>query len=200
MFVNRDNWEDCKKYFHGCYVKFREEGDRLFYIETVDPDQITARAVDNSEYCGIDLNIGYTIDYVLPKKTVYQYGKLVVMLARIPARMWKKGLNKQNTAFYILDGQGKWLQTELNPTLIQSFISKPAYYSVVNALNDFQKNLELEAAALTPRISFCRNGRIFVDQTIIARYDFETDTISCKNLFVPELTALFPNAKMKTVK
>lgn len=199
MFVNTENWEDCKKYYSGCYVKFREEGDRLFYIEAVDPDKITARAT-NGEYVGVDLTIGYTIDYPLPKKTIYQYGKVVVMLNRIPARMWKKGLNKQNTVFHILDATGKWNSAAFDPTLIEAFISKPSYYAVDIALNDFKNGMELEAAALTPRISITRQGRISIDQTIVARYDFENDVISCKVLFVPEIEALFPGKKVKTVK
>lgn len=197
MKVSKDNWEDAKKYFHQTYVKFKEEGDALFFVDRVDPDKIVAKAT-NGELVGIDLTVGeYHIEYVIPGKAVFQYGPHVVMLSRIPARMWKKGMCTQNTKFETLDATSKWNKATFSSTLIESFINKPCYLEPKEA----QKMLgsgEIESAALTPRISLSKEGKLFVDQTIIAKYNGTLFTT--KRLFQNEVEKLFPHISVKVVK
>lgn len=200
MFASKDNWEDVKKYYHQTYVKFKEEGDTLFHIDRVDPDKIVAKAT-NGELVGIDLTIGYNIEYVIPGKAVFQYGNIVVMLSRIPARMWKKGMSSQNTKFEAFDKSGKWTKIPFSAELIEGFINKPCYTEPKEALKEFvNPNSTLEAAALTPRITFGRNGKLMVDQTIVAKYDFDTKIFTVKALFQKEVAELFPNTQIKVVK
>lgn len=200
MFASKDNYDDVKKYYLGTYVKFKEEGDALFYIERVDPDKIVAKAT-NEELVGIDLTIGYNIEYALPGKAVFQYGGIVMMLSRIPARMWKKGMSNQNTKFEVMDKTGKWTKTNFSAELIESFINKPAYVDPMDALKAFcDETSDLEAAALTPRITFTRGGKLMVDQTIVAKYDFTNKVFTVKNLFTKEVKALFPTVTTKSVK
>jgi hypothetical protein len=202
MHATTSNYEDVKKYYQGTYVKFKEEGDTLYYIDRVDPDKIIAKAT-NGDLVGIDLTVngGYHIDYVIPKKTVFQYGNVVVMLSRIPARMWKKGTSKENTRFERLDAEGKWSKIPFSASMIESFINKPCYYDAPLALKEFtNQHSDLCAAALTPRISMSRGGKIMVDQIIVAKYDFEKKAITCKLLFHSEISKLFPDISVKVVK
>jgi hypothetical protein len=199
MFVDSNNWDDCKKYFEGTWVKFKEEGDNtIWYINEVTPKHLFAKSVDEKEIIGVDLEIGYTLDYVIPKKTTYQLHESAVNLSRIPARQWKKGMNKQNTLFQVLTGDGIWLPAPFQPDVINGFVNKPGYYTPHDALREFKASEHLRSAALNPRMSIARNGTIFVDTVLVARFDGER--LITKSLFVPEISAMFPEWKIKTVK
>jgi hypothetical protein len=189
MLVTPETAEDCKKYFQHCWVKFKEEGEKIFYITHVDKKYIHAKSIQDEEIL-VDHQEGYTIDYLIPKKTVFQHGECAVMLSRIPARMWKKGMNKVNTEFKSLDFHG-WTSREFDMHIINGFVNKPCYYSAQDALNDFAKSEHLQSAALTPRISISRKGTVYVDTIPVGRWLQEKKTLSVKKIFNTEVKPLF---------
>jgi hypothetical protein len=198
MYVNSANWQDCQKYFSQCYVKFKEEGDRIFYITRVDAQLIIAESTSGDEI-GIDLAKGYTIEYVIPKKTVFQIGEAALFLSRIPARMWKKGMNKSNTQFQYLT-EDQWASAPFDIHSIEGFVNKPSYYTAVDALNDFKNSAHLKSAALTPRISINHSGKIYLDTVLIGKLDIDKSTIISRKIFKPELTSVFKNMEIKVFK
>lgn len=200
MFVNKENWEDCKKYYQETWVKFKEEGDnKIFYISEVGPKYLLAKDI-NGEVVGVDLEEGYTIEYAIPKKTTFQHGEHALHLFRIPARMWKKGMNKQNTNFNYLNPVDGWLHCGFDSQIINGFVNKPTYYTVKDALNEFQKSVHLKSAALNSRIAMSNKGMVYVDTVPVARVDIEKENVVVKKLFEPEITQLFHNFKIRTVK
>jgi hypothetical protein len=156
--------------------------------------------IHDNETIGIDLEVGYTIDYVIPKKTTYQLNEAAVNLSRIPARQWKKGMNKQNTLFQALCANSLWAPVTFEPQFINGFVNKPGYYTYQDALREFKASEHLDSAALSPRMSICRNGTIYVDTVAVAKLDEKSERIVTKNLFIPEISSSFPNWKIKSVK
>lgn len=200
MFVSQENWEDCKKYFQDCWVKFKEEGDnKIWYITEVKPKHILAKGVDG-EVIGVDLSEGYTIDYVLPKKTTFQCGEHAYHLSRIPARQWKKGMNKQNTSFALLPAENGWLNTALDPSLIHGFINKPSYYPFHNAVKEFTTSNHLQSAALASRVAVTRKGKVYIDTIPVAHFDFDKNLLAVKKIFKQELETLCPNVDIRVLK
>lgn len=200
MFVSQENWEDCKKYFEGCWVKFKEEGDnKIWNINEVNTKYIVAQGIDK-ETIGIDLSVGYTIDYVIPKKTTFQLGEEAVNLSRIPARQWKKGMNKQNTLFSHLSAANGWINGTFNPQVINGFVNKPTYYSYKDAEREFKKSEHLLSAALDPRIAVTRLGAVYIDSVMVAKWNIEKESLVIKKIFVPEIAAVFPNIHYRVVK
>ncbi len=197
MLVNPGTYEDCKKYYQHCWVKFKEEGDHLFYVTNVDNKYIYTKDINEGEAL-IDHREGYTIDYVLPKKAVFQHGENAVMLSRIPARMWKKGMNKQNTEFKILHHSG-WFSGDFDIHIINGFVNKPSYYSAEDALNEFEKSEHLKSVALSPRISMCHKGNIYIDTVLVGKYSSEKKKISHRKLFNIEMKALFPSVLLMSM-
>lgn len=197
MYANSDNWEDVKKYYHNTFVKFKETGDVVWYVDRVDPERML---VTNSqgEEAGIWLPDGYQIDYVMPGRAVYQYGQNAVMLSRIPARQWKKGMCKANTAFHFLTWDGIWTSNPFDIKVIESFVNKPGYYNVDLAINDM-KNGTIASAALTHRISICKNHRVFVDQLLVAKVDPIKKELIARKIMIPELSKVFTNFKVKSL-
>lgn len=190
MFVNSQNWEDATKYFKDCYVKFKETGDEIFFVETVSPSLLVAcnRA---GEEVGLDLNNGYTLDYVIPKKTIYQWGEQATMLSRIPARMWKKGINKANTRFEVLRYNGTWQPSGFDFNTLEAFVNKPCYTTFA----DFEKSVRnggpMESAAISPRVSASRDGSVFIDSVKVGQFYPDKKLLKLKAIFYPELKPLF---------
>jgi hypothetical protein len=199
MFCNQHNTEDIKKYFQHTYVKFKETGDQIWYIGHVDHDKIVCND-KNKEEVAIDLEIGYQIEFILPRKAVFQYGSQCVMLNRIPARQWKKGLSKQNTEFNVLGYDGTWTKKNFDIDWIEAYVNKPSYYTTDAALFEFKRdNSDVGSVALTPRISFTRTGKVFIDRLLVGKVDLETNQLICKKIFQPELSSLFSNLSIKAV-
>ena len=198
MLITSATYEDCKKYFQHTWVKFKEEGDKIWYITSVDIHYIYAKSITDEEIL-IDITEGgYTIEYLIPKKTIFQHGEHAVMLSRIPARMWKKGMSKQNTQFQSLTFDG-WKSKEFDMGVIDGFVNKPCYYSVEDALNEFTKSEHLQSAALSPRIALSRKGSVYIDNVLVGRYLQEKKTLSVKKIFSPEISPLFSTLQIKGV-
>lgn len=198
MFINSDNFDDVKKYFQHTYVKFKETGDHIWHIDSVSPSEMIC-SDKSKEEVGIDLQIGYNLEYILPRKAAFQLGEYAVMLSRIPARQWKKGLCKANTAFHRLAAEGSWLADSFNISMIEGFVNKPSYYNIDLALQQFRAGIGLQSVAITPRISVTNTGKIFIDQTLVGRFSLENNEAICKKIFQSELAKVFPLFKFKLV-
>lgn len=199
MHVSRFNTDDIIKYFKGTYVKFKEEDDKIFYVKHVTPTSIIVSDSKNEEAM-IDLSIdgGYTIDYVIPKKTAFQVGENAMFLSRVPARMWRKGMDNKNTQFHILNNASTWSPVTFDIHTIEAFVNKPCYFTFTDALRHFTEGVALNSAALTPRISISRNGCVFIDTVLVGKYSFAKKELSCKAIFKEELSSVF-SCKVRTV-
>lgn len=197
MFLDPNNWMDGEKYFSGCFIKVKEYGDTLVRVDKVTPEALWGVDAHGENIC-IEIDgketgqVGYDLDYVIPKKSYFQYGARAVLLKRIPARMWKKGLNKQNTALSCLTEEGGFSNVSLNFDVLQAYVSKKTFGS----LHDLQ---ELESVALSPRIAVACEGRVFIDQTAIGTYYDKRNVIAVKKMFVPEITKLVKGVKIAVI-
>lgn len=196
MFVNKSNYDDIVKYYLKTFVQFKEEGEKIFFIKQVSHNEIICED-SKKEEVAICLETGYTIDYVIPKKTVYQYGEHALFLSRIPARMWRKGMDQKNTSFSLLHESGLWVNCPFSIATIEGFVNKPSYFTFQEALNNFSKGEHLQSAALTPRISMSRKGGVFIDTVLVGKYDFTKDLLSYKKIFKPELAKAIPDVKRR---
>lgn len=200
MFINSQNFDDVKKYFQHTYVKFAETGDHIWHVDTVSPNEIICTD-KNKEQVGIDLNIGYNLEYILPRKAIFQFGNEAVMLSRIPARQWKKGMCKANTAFHILNSEGTWMALNFDIHMIEGFVNKPSYYPVDLAVKELSKESvdHVASVALNPRMAICHSGKLFVDNVLVGKISFKEKTLLCKKIFKPEISKVFSDWSIKTV-
>lgn len=197
MIVSKSNWEDAKKYFHHTYIKCSETGDEVFFVDEVTPEWMIL-SDSNGEKAGIKLDTPYELSYVIPKKTVFQNGEYAVQLSRIPARMWKKGMNKQNTTFHKLNNGADWVNTDISIGLIEGFVKKPGYMSFADAQREFQAGT-ISSAAITPRIAMSKAGNVFIDSVLVGKYKDDKKVLICSKIFSPELSKHFPKLTMKEI-
>lgn len=202
MFVNHQNYDDCKKYFQGCWIKAKECGDRVYVVSNVTPDKVFLNSIplndkdEDADVC-IDLNVGYTIDYVIPQKTIYQFGDRATMLQRIPARMWKKGMDVKNTEFLALRDDGRWDKLELTTSIIEGFVNKPSYLTLQESNINFASGLV--SAALSRRVALTNKGMVFIDNVLVAKYYEEKKLLTYKAIYKSTLEPLFPHTIFKPV-
>lgn len=197
MIITENNIDDARTYYKGTWCKFRESGDELWHIDDITHEAITAINT-KGEDGKVLLRDGYKLDFVIPKRTTYQYANMAAHLQRIPARMWKKGLHAKNTSFQVLLESG-WAATEFKASIIEGFINKPCYYSLQHALYEFESNPEYHSVALSPRFAITRGGRIYLDTVRIGIYDGKE--IIVKKILVPEMERLVRESEMTlTVK
>lgn len=190
MYLDPTNYNDADKYFSGCYIKVREYGDTLILIKNVTEralwgqdefDQLVCIDIDG-EHTG---KKGYELDYIIPKKTYFQFGSQAHLLTRIPAKMWKKGINKQNTNVFRLTSVGDFKLVDLTFKILKGFTFKPGYGNL-NSLDT------LESVALSPRFALTAGGDLFLDNNKIGKFYKESRSFVVQELFLDEIKSLFP--------
>lgn len=197
MYIDPKNWSDGEKYFSGCFIKVKEYGDTLVRVDKVTPEALWGVDAHGENIC-IEIDgketgkVGYDLDYVIPKKSYFQWGSRAVLLQRIPARMWKKGLNKQNTSLVHMTEVGSFSQLSLSFEALQAYVNKKMF----GTLEDLQT---CESVALSPRIAMCKAGLLYVDRTAIGKYYSSRKTITVKKMFVPEVTKVLQGVKIVTL-
>ena len=189
MKISSDNWEDVNKYFNGTYVKFREEGELVYKIIKVNSEELIAQDM-NGNKVKVDLSKEYDLDYILPKKTVYQQGEFAYILTRIPKRMWSKGVCDQNTAIMRLY-MGEWGGIPVSIDNFVSFVGKNTFYTFDAAVSNFKGGGSLQSAALSNRVSMDRSGSIYVDTVRIGTYHYEQKNLMLKKAFISAISHLF---------
>jgi hypothetical protein len=171
MICTSSNWEDIRRYFSDTYVKFKEYGDRLFFIQHVDPSVISGYDEDEVRF---DLYLSdskpYTLDYILPSKATFQYKNQAYMLHRIPARQYRRGLCQDNTNIIRLhDGQ----KMPIDFDILKAFVNKPVYSTLGQALKATKGT-----HTISSRMWYnTANNQLFLDLKRVGIYDKANETL-----------------------
>lgn len=186
MILKPSNANDIQRYFSGTFVKFSGFGDRLFYINEVNKDAIHGKDDDGHDFIlSLHEEAPFEMDYVLPNRAVYQLGKTVAMLQRIPARQYKRGVCDDNTKLF-RPGNGE--RMDLTLANLKKFVNKPSYRTLRQAL--YGKSADIEIA-ITPRFWFRkRDQTLFLDTVPVALFQRDTRKIQTSKLFKQDVANL----------
>lgn len=195
MKCSSSNWEDVRKYYEGTYVKLKETGEQVWYVNAVTSEGISFYSLDKEVACYKFSEGECYIEYALPHKTTFQSGEAAYHLTRIPARMWKKGLSEKNTAFKVLTSKG-WHSAGNSMQLYNAFVNKPSYISYKDALQGIKEG-NIISAALSPRMAISKNKKLYVDTKHIGRvFVSKKQVVLTTPLFFSEVSELFPSYKV----
>jgi hypothetical protein len=170
----RDNWKDIDRYFRNTWVKIDGYGDTLFRIDYVGSSKITGNT-ENDDFFEIELHNHqpFNLGYVLPHKAVFQFNKRAVILQRIPAKQFKRGICCDNVSVSFTD-TGTPIDLTLN--VLKAYTTKQKYFSFAEAFRS--KGNKLTSFALTSRMSCVKStGVILMDTTQIAQYAHKENKI-----------------------
>jgi len=188
MIFSTKNWKDIQRYYEGTFVKFKETGERLWWIKKVLPDEVKAQDVDGFEV-SIDLSEDYEITYALPSRAVYQDNVHASILIRIPAKQYYRGINSSNTKLMRMSALGSWHVNNLSFEKLQQFVDKPSYQC-------YPFNTTYESWALTPDISLCKIGTLYCGVMPIGSLDLVNNKGQVKQLFKEDVLPLFPGVQI----
>ena len=195
--------KDIARYYSGTYVKFREHGDKLFYIHRVYSDRVEGIMADRDEQgdrrefvVHLYEEHPYEVDYILPNKAAFQYKKQAHLLQRIPAQQYQRGLCDKNTCILAVGRSGATRGQELNFELLQAFVQKQAYPSLNEAVANKMKN---DSTALSSRMVYIPSTRtIYVDNLSVATISVGTKEITLLHpVFRDEVAAISKNSVFK---
>lgn len=194
MQFSSENYDDIRKYYLNTYVKIKEFGDLLFYINRVDRTQVSGLVEDGREFdMWLDKDHPYEIDYVLPHKSFFQYEKDAAQLYRVPARQYQRGLSTGNTRIARVNQAGEKEEVGdggLDFKLLKAYVSKQPFVSLSQAIG--KSNPEgRRSFVLTPRLMFHRQTKsLFMDFIRVADVAPETREIKLIHpIFRPEIEA-----------
>lgn len=159
--------EDITRYFRGTYIKLKERGDELFFIEQVDSLRVTGKHESGEQFIiYMDEDTPFTIDYVLPHKSFFQMGKDAVLLERLPQKQYQRGLSENNTSLKYMSNSNIVKNVGLSFDTLKKFVSKQPFFSLLKAINE----TELSSCVLSPRMMYHRTKKeIFIDLIPVAR-------------------------------
>lgn len=188
------NREDISRYFRNSYIKLHEFGDQLFFIEGVENTRIVGQHESGEKFC-IYLNdeTPYEMDYILPHKSFFQYQDHAVLLCRIPAKQYLRGLASSNTSLSYLDPGGKPKGHDLSFEILRAFVNKGEWPSLTAAWG-IQNQYSV---ALSSRMMLNRQNRqLYIDFMPVATINAAQRRIDVKKaLFLDEVNDLLASTE-----
>lgn len=199
MLFSSANYEDIHRYYRCTYVKFKEMGDRLFYIRDVGAHLVRGTDEDGTEFeLYLNHEHPYEVDYVLPHKSYFQLAKRACMLQRVPAKQYRRGVCNENTRLTAIGKTGNLVNVEIGFDALKAFVSKQAFPSIKTIL--LMKNKPL-SVALSPRFAFVpETGQILADQLSVAIVDKKAGVVTInREIFRPEVLKFVNDLNMEIV-
>lgn len=192
MIFNRQNTKDIDRYYSGCYVKFKETGDRMFRILDVTHDYV--RAQDSTGFdVWIDLNEDYNVQYVIPGRKIFQMKEYAAMLYRKPNRQFFRGMHQDNTGFAILNAAGEFKECPLDFAVVESFVNKGNYVPI----HEILQNAHCTSWAVNDQIAIAREGVLKFGNAAIGKVSIKHKEIWVQKVFKLDMIDMFPEFTWK---
>lgn len=191
--------DDINRYYRNTYVKFKETGDKLFYIRDVNHTMV--RGIDD-EQTEFELYLSeehpYEVDYVIPHKSFFQYKTRACLLQRHPAKQYQRGLSNGNTRIHSLTRSGGVTDVEVSFEVLKAYVAKQSFPSFDKGITSKGKFISV---ALSPRFAYVPEVKqIFVDMLPVATVDHPNHKIQVfHSVFMPELKALAADSIFEVV-
>jgi hypothetical protein len=166
MLFTPANREDISKYYRNSWLKLKETGDLLFYVKNVESNAVTGQVEDGRDFkLYLAEEEPYEVDYILPHKSFFQYEKDAMMLQRIPAKQYHRGVTAENTAFFFRKHGEALGQLPPDFQLLKAFVQKQKFFTLSEAIE-----AKVNSAALSPRMMYMRESKlIHIDFLPVAR-------------------------------
>lgn len=186
MKFDSGTYNDVAKYYKGSFVKFPQTGDYLCTVDSVDPSRIVGKIFSpdaNGSWAPrpyqLPFGEGVEIDFVLPKKSYFNYKGRALFLYRIPARQYRKGITTENTSVMGLGEKGGWNPTIPDFDMLTAYVNKQLFLP-------FGTNAKSYAVAARMAVTKC--GYLYIDKVRIGTVDMKKKEIMVRDqLFVHEV-------------
>ena len=118
-----DTWKDVQKYFLDTFVICPEYSEReALYIDRVEVGGMRVQCVDgNKGYVEFPYEIKSPLN---SRREYWQHKDEAYLIARHPARMWRKGICNENTLMSKVTSDGLLSGSQFSGPLIKSFVER----------------------------------------------------------------------------
>ena len=189
--------EDITRYYKNTFVKFKETGDTLFYIKHVKDSVVHGVSQDGTPFeLYLSNAYPYEVDYVLPRKSYFQYGSHACLLQRVPAKQYQRGISQNNVSLNALRANGGQADFGLDFSILMAFVSKQVFVNLDMAVNSINTSV-----VLAPRFAFVPSTRkVYADFLCVGQLLPKRKHLKCfHNVFRPELEKLALDTEYKVV-
>jgi hypothetical protein len=197
VIFNSSSHEDIHRYYRNTFVKFKETGDKLYYIRSVNSEVIRGTDAEGTEFeLWLSDEHPYEVDYILPNKSYFQFKKRACLLVRVPAKQYQRGLSSSNTRVNSLSKTGSIAQLELGFDILTEFVNKQAFPSLSKAILNKSKD---QSIVLSPRFAYVPDTKgIYADTSLVAEVRPDEKLIFVRHpIFRPEITELAQGSEYK---
>lgn len=192
--------KDLGKYFNGTFVKFMgirgvfSDGtecapadELVHFIDGINGNCIKGKRYENGENVPFQFMLysehahaAPEIEFILPKKSFFNTEQGTMLLQRIPARQYRRGICNDNTHITLLKSNGGWQNQQVSSALLDQYIRKPAFPPFHPSDVSY---------AVSRRIAVA-NAQVFVDQTAIGTINYDKKSVAVLPLFASEIQAI----------
>jgi hypothetical protein len=197
VIFNSSNHEDIHRYYRNTFVKFKETGDTLYYIRSVNSEVVRGTDATGTEFeLWLSDEHPYEVDYILPHKSFFQYKKRACLLVRVPAKQYQRGLSSSNTRVNALSKTGSVQAVELGFDVLTEFVNKQAFASLHKAVLNKAKEASI---TLSPRFAYVPDMKaIYADTSLVAEVRPDEKLIVVRHpIFRPEISELAKGSEFK---
>lgn len=191
--------DDINRYYKNTYVKFKETGEKLFYIKSVSNSIVTGMDEEGNAFeLWLSEEHPYEVDFSLPRKSYFQYKDRALILERIPAKQYQRGVSEANTKMYGLGREGQWQNFGINFETLGAFVTKQKFFSLEEVL---KAEKGMKSMALSPRFAVSLGDLVvYVDTFAVAKLSKKGKAlIILQKLFSNELSEFAKTSNLKVV-
>ena len=187
MYWNTENADRIKRYYEHSFVCLSEISSQYLLVQKVNNSLVRLVDIEDNVY-EVNLANGYNMAFALPANRIYfQHKENAYLIARLPARQYKRGFCEDNTEIYKVDSNGKLSKQGLSFTLLNSYGNKSPYMSFKEAFTAFRNNTGLVSIALTHRMCVTSRNRVLIDNKVIGVINYKTNEIKVLVPFAPAI-------------
>ena len=126
MIATADNWKDVRKYYEHTYILVPEyDEEQAVYVDVVTPEGIKVKTESGEKgFLETPYNI---VNPLTLRREWFQCGDRALLVQRIPARMWRKGISSENTAFSAISAIGGLANVNGGWGVVNGFFRPKAY-------------------------------------------------------------------------
>ena len=197
MQFSQENASDIRRYFNGSFVKFPQSGELLHYIEQSNDTSVRGKVYipnDKGEWetrpfiyhLSPEGKQAQEVEFVLPRKSYFNYKGSAHILYRLPARQYHRGITRENTLICRLSSEGDFGNTHLDFECLNAYVGKQAFPK-------FEVREAELSYAVSRRVAVSSyNRRVFVDRVAVGKISYQGQgcIILENDIFLPEIQKL----------
>lgn len=126
MIATSDNTQDVNKYFQNTFIVVPEvTPEHVMLLVKAREDGLVCQDSRTNQEGFISFADDYTYEIQSPlvtRKAWFMYEGSPYLISRVPARMWRKGIDKQNTVINAVTPSGNLTQVGLSTKLLNAYL------------------------------------------------------------------------------